>query len=67
VRLEEVPHVIQYNQRDRPDPVPITDLRARLNLHGVREFEAVANEGRGVMDTLHAIIEMVREDIQQKL
>jgi hypothetical protein len=67
IRLEDMPHVIQYNQRDRANCAPVADLRAKLNLHGVLEFEAVATQGRGVMETLHAVIELVSEDVERRL
>jgi hypothetical protein len=67
IRLEDVPHVMQYNHRDADNSAPVPDLRAKLNLHGVLEFEAVATEGRGVTDTLHAIIKLVQEDVERRI
>ncbi len=67
IRLEDVPHVIQYNQRDRSNVARVTELRSRLNSYGVLEFEAAANEGRGVMETMKAIVRKVREDIERRL
>lgn len=67
IRLEDVPHVMQYNYRDCPNPAPVSDLRSKLNPHGVLEFEAVATEGRGVMQTMRAIVRLVREDVERRL
>jgi hypothetical protein len=65
--LEHVPHVIQYNWRNAPDALPLAELRATLNHHGVLEFEANAVSGEGVMDTLEAIVDIVRNDIEERL
>ena len=65
--LEHVPHVIQYNWRDAPDALPVSELSAGLNHHGVPEFEANAATGEGVMETLEAIIDIVRSDIEERL
>jgi len=67
IQLEYVPHVMQYNRRDRPDVLPVAELRAQLNEYGVLEFEACAESGKGVMETLKAAIQIVREDIERRL
>ncbi|MCS6838597.1 MAG: ADP-ribosylation factor-like protein [Bdellovibrionaceae bacterium] len=50
--IRDVPMVIQYNKRDLPNAAPIPKLREALNRYGVTDFEAVASEGKGVMETL---------------
>ncbi|MBS3762729.1 MAG: GTPase domain-containing protein [Planctomycetes bacterium] len=67
IRLEHVPHVMQYNQRDRDNTLPVAELRAKLNMHGVLEFEASTETGEGVMETLKAVVQIVREDIEDRL
>ncbi|MFP4177075.1 MAG: GTP-binding protein [Candidatus Brocadiia bacterium] len=67
LRLEDMPHVLQYNQRDRPDIFSVAKLRSMLNKHGVREFEAIATIGQGVMETLFALFRLVREDISRRI
>lgn len=67
VSLEDMPHVFQYNQRDRPAALPVSELRTTLNAAGALEFEASAVTGQGVMDTLKAIVRMVREDLDERL
>jgi len=67
VDLEGMLHVIQYNKRDLPDALPVSELRAKLNPHGVLEFEASIKTGVGVMETLKAIVSMVREDVEKRL
>ena len=65
--LKLVPHVIQYNKRDLDDIVPVEEMRKELNRHGVPDFEAVAIEGKGVFETLRAIVQMVAEKVTKDL
>jgi len=58
-RLEQLPLVVQYNQRDRSDPYAIEDLHRRLALGSTPVFEAVATEGTGVLQTLSTISKRV--------
>lgn len=58
-RLEDIPMVIQYNKRDLPDILPISDLQLRLNRSGFTYFEAVAPRGIGVFDTLKSICQLI--------
>jgi len=53
--LRDIPMVLQYNKRDLPNASPLTDLRRGLNLFNAPEFEATANEGRGVMESLKSV------------
>jgi len=67
VALKDMVHVIQYNKRDLPDALPVAELRAKLNPYGVLEFEASVKTGVGVIETLKAILNMVREDTEKRL
>ncbi|HUK65173.1 MAG TPA: ADP-ribosylation factor-like protein [Dongiaceae bacterium] len=49
-----LPWVVQYNKRDLPAALPLEHLRAALNPDGAPEFAAIANQGRGVNETLKA-------------
>jgi hypothetical protein len=53
--LQDIPMVIQYNKRDLPDIMPISDLQLYLNKGGFTYFEAVAPRGIGVFDTLKSV------------
>uniref|UniRef100_A0A7C4XBJ1 Gliding-motility protein MglA n=1 Tax=candidate division WOR-3 bacterium TaxID=2052148 RepID=A0A7C4XBJ1_UNCW3 len=53
--LHEIPMVIQYNKRDLPNILPISDLQLYINKGGYTYFEAVAIRGIGVFDTLKSI------------
>lgn len=61
--IREVPLVIQYNKRDLPNALPISELRRHLNLHNAEEVEASAFEGKGVLDSF----KMVSKNIIQIL
>jgi len=53
--VRDIPLVIQYNKRDLPTAATLQELRRTLNLHNSPEFEATANEGRGVMESLKSV------------
>jgi len=53
--LAELPLVFQYNKRDAPDIVPVSELNSRLNDRGAPFFETVAVRGKGVFDALKTI------------
>jgi signal recognition particle receptor subunit beta len=57
--LARIPWVMQYNKRDLPLAIPVSRLRADLNERNWPEFEAVANDGRGVSETLRSICKAV--------
>jgi len=63
--IRDIPLVIQYNKRDLPNAAPIASLRSQLNLYQSPDFEAVASEGKGVMESLKtvskAIIHILKE------
>lgn len=57
---EKMPMVVQFNKRDLPTAVSVDFFHALLGLNGSTPFfEAVATEGKGVFDTLKAIIAQV--------
>jgi signal recognition particle receptor subunit beta len=62
----EVPLVLQYNKRDLPDLLSVEEMDADLNPANVPFFEAVANEGIGVEDTLKASIRLVLKKLVDK-
>ena len=59
--LSEVPMVMQFNKRDLPDALPLETLN-KLNLWNVPTVEAVAVEGKGVMETLNLIMKLVLKE-----
>ena len=62
--VSRLPFVIQYNKRDLPGIAPVEQLRARLNPAGVPDFESVATEGKGVLETLAAVSRLVVKSLR---
>jgi signal recognition particle receptor subunit beta len=59
----QIPIVLQWNKRDLPNAVPVSELSAQLNPGGLPEFEAVAVRGEGVFDTLRAVSKLVLKSL----
>ena len=53
--IRQVPLVIQYNKRDLTNVTPVTEMRKALNRHNAMEFEAIANQGIGVFESLKTV------------
>lgn len=66
IRLGEFPHVFQYNKRDLPGALPVSELRAALNGHGVPEVETVASRGTGLFVALREITRLVLQDLRAR-
>ena len=65
--LHSIPLVIQLNKRDLPDALPVADMESELNPFGVPVVEAVASDGRGVLDTLRRITDIAGQRIRENL
>ncbi len=59
--MDDLPVVIQYNKRDLPGVLPVSEMESKLNTRGWPSFEASATIGNGVFDTLKLIIKLVLE------
>lgn len=57
--IAEIPLIVQYNKRDLPNAVPISEMRTLLNKYNAPDFEAVAAKGVGVMESFKAISKLV--------
>ncbi len=53
--IKEIPLLIQYNKRDLPNSLPMAELRRHLNRHNAQEVEAVAFEGKGVLESFKMV------------
>lgn len=62
--LAAMPLVLQYNKRDLPDILPVTELDAALNPDGRPYFGAVAPTGQGVFDTLKTVVTPIVGDLR---
>ncbi len=63
--LEKIPFVIQYNKRDLPNAAPLDEMRKLLNTLSVPDFEAKAQSGEGVFETLKAVAKGVLTDLKR--
>jgi mutual gliding-motility protein MglA len=63
--LAALPYVVQYNKRDLPNIETVEELRSALNPQGVLDFEAVANTGIGVFETLKSIAKLVLIELKK--
>lgn len=62
--LSRIPLVFQYNKRDLPDALSVEDLEITFNPGKKPHFEAMANRGKGVMETLENISQMVMDALR---
>ncbi|MEK7358034.1 MAG: ADP-ribosylation factor-like protein, partial [Bdellovibrionota bacterium] len=57
--IKAMPLVIQYNKRDLPNAAPLAELRTALNRYNAPDFEATAQIGRGVLETLMTVSKQI--------
>jgi signal recognition particle receptor subunit beta len=57
--LARIPLIFQYNKRDLPNAATLQELEMTFNPSKRQYFEAIANRGEGVMETLESISQMV--------
>ncbi len=62
-----VPLVLQFNKRDLPDALPVSQLKKALNHRACPTFEAIAIQGVGVSETLKGIISAVMQSVYERL
>ncbi|HPQ41792.1 MAG TPA: ADP-ribosylation factor-like protein [bacterium] len=65
--VKTIPLVIQYNKRDLPNAMDLDDMRIDLNYLKVPDFEAIAVEGIGVIETFQKITRLVIAKVQEDL
>ena len=65
-RLDALPLVVQSNKRDLADPYATESLHRKLDLGPVPGFEAVATQGRGVLETLSTISKRVIRSLRDQ-
>ena len=63
--LEKIPYVVQYNKRDLPNAAPLDEMKRLLNPMNVVDFEARAQTGEGVFETLKAVAKGVLSDLKR--
>ncbi len=64
--FDKIPVVLQYNKRDLPNAVALEELRTSLNPTGkIADFEAAAQSGKGVFETLKALARLVLQELKK--
>jgi signal recognition particle receptor subunit beta len=64
--FDKIPVVLQYNKRDLPNAVALEELRSSLNPTGkIPDFEAAAQSGKGVFETLKALARLVLQELKK--
>jgi signal recognition particle receptor subunit beta len=64
--IDKIPVVLQYNKRDLPNAVALEELKTSLNPTGkIADFEAAAQSGKGVFETLKALARLVLQELKK--
>ena len=63
--LGKIPYVLQLNKRDTASAVPVEEMKRQLVMKDEPVFEAVAQTGAGVFDTLKSIARMVLGELRK--
>jgi len=63
---DEIPMVLQYNNRDLPNALPIEILNERMNPRNYPFYEAVALKGIGVEETLKGVTKLVFKSLSAR-
>jgi signal recognition particle receptor subunit beta len=64
--FDKIPLVLQYNKRDLPNAVSVDELKQALNPTGkIPDFEAAAQSGKGVFETLKALARLVLQELKK--
>jgi len=66
IKQGSIPIVIQYNKRDLPNALPVETIDRTLNKFGYPWNEAVANQGKGVFESLKIIGKIVIDSLNKK-
>jgi signal recognition particle receptor subunit beta len=61
-----IPYVLQLNKRDLPTAIGADAMSSALRFREEPVFEAVANTGKGVFETLKGIIKLVLLDLKKR-
>jgi len=62
--IDKIPIVFQYNKRDLPNVCPTQEMAKILNPMAAPEFEAVASNGTGVMETLKGLSKIILKELK---
>ena len=63
--LSRLPLIIQYNKRDAKNRLPVSALTNSINLYRSKEFESIATEHQGTMETFKEVSKRVLSEIKK--
>ncbi len=66
IRIREIPIVIQYNKRDLPNVLAVSELQAQINKLDAPHFGSVATTGLGVEESLKGMTQLVLNHLIKK-
>jgi signal recognition particle receptor subunit beta len=66
IDVRTFPCVVQYNKRDLLDVMPVSQMRAELNLYGAPDLETIAARGDGILPGLKEITRLVIRDLKAR-
>jgi hypothetical protein len=64
--MESVPIVLAYNKRDLPDVLSVEELDRELNPFGFPSLATSAATGKGVFESLDAVVRLALDDLRQR-
>jgi signal recognition particle receptor subunit beta len=64
--LDRMPHLLQYNKRDMPELMQVSELDSTLNPYRGPAFETSAATGMGVFEALKSITTLVLSDLRRR-
>jgi hypothetical protein len=64
--MESVPIVIAFNKRDLPDVLSVEELDRELNPFGFPSLATSAATGKGVFESLDAVVRLALDDLRQR-
>ncbi len=64
LKIQNVPLVLQYNKRDLPNAENLSKMRKLLNRYGSPDFEAVASQGTGVLESIKSVSKSILHVLQ---
>jgi hypothetical protein len=66
IDVSDFPLVMQYNKRDLPGVISVTELDDALNFRGAPAFSAAAVAGQGVFATLKSASQLVLQNLSRR-
>jgi len=62
---DDIPMVIQYNKRDSATAASVEELRKIMNPNNLPDFETIASNGVGVLESFEALLQIVIFDLKK--